>query len=279
MKNKGLIIFLIVLLSICCISLGFILYLGLSGKTGLIFSWNGFKNVSTENIYDNTYEEEFEKINIKTSASMIEFKQSKDGNTRVKIFGDGALLNNSDEFNILNIEYKNKPCIGICFNQSMAKIEIELPINYEGNITIDNKYGDVEIEEFIKSNINVSSSYGNTSIKGAYEVNINSEAGDINVGTASRAILNNNFGDIKVEKVLSYLDINDDCGDIKINEINIDTDSTIKNNLGDIKVNKSNNIRIEAKTSLGDEKIENNNYKSDIVLKITNDCGDIKVNN
>lgn len=276
MKNKGLIIFLIILLSISCIFLSLILYLGLSGK--FPFNFGGFNNVSNELVYDKIYEETFDNININTSAAMIEIKNSRDELTTVKIYGDLELLKLDDD-KILNINYKSKPCIGLCVNQSIAKIEIYLPNDYEGNIEIENKYGDILLDEFLNSNIKVSSSYGDTTIDGANILDAKSSAGDIEVGIVSKATIENNLGDIKIKKVLSYLDINADCGDIKIDEAIIDTDSYINNSLGDIKIKRTNDIRIDAKTSLGDTKVENNNYKSDIVLKITNSCGDIKVNN
>ena len=49
--------------------------------------------------------------------------------------------------------------------------------------------------------------------------------------------------------------------------------------MGDISVGKTNDILIDAKTSLGEVNIRNNNYKSDITLSIDNSCGDITVKN
>ena len=48
--------------------------------------------------------------------------------------------------------------------------------------------------------------------------------------------------------------------------------------MGDIKINSTNDIRIDAKVSLGEEKVNNSNYKSDIVLNLENSCGNIEVN-
>ena len=59
----------------------------------------------------------------------------------------------------------------------------------------------------------------------------------------------------------------------------INKDSSIKNNLGSIKIGSTNEIYIEAKTDLGDVKVNNNYKKSDITLNLKNNCGDIKVNN
>ena len=52
-----------------------------------------------------------------------------------------------------------------------------------------------------------------------------------------------------------------------------------ENNLGDIKILNTNEIYFDAKTNLGDTKINNNYNKSEITLKIQNDCGDIEINN
>ena len=278
MKNKGLIIFLIILLFICCFLLGGILYLGLSNRDGINFNFGFSQRVSNELIFEKTYEDIFEKINITSGASNIEIKESNDDTSKILIYGDKDLLNINDQKS-LNIEYKYKSCIGICFNNRISRIEIYLPEEFNDEIIINNKYGDISVDRFNNSKIDIDSSYGDVRIKGAYEAKVKTSAGDVKIDYVTKAIVDNNYGDIKITDVLSYLDINNDCGDIEINSVNLDTNSTINNNLGDIKIRKTNDIRIDASTSLGDEKVENNNYKSDIVLKITNSCGDIKVNN
>ena len=70
-----------------------------------------------------------------------------------------------------------------------------------------------------------------------------------------------------------------DCGDIEVNNINLNKNSYIKDEYGDIKIGNTNELYIDAKTNLGKVKIKNNYHKSDITLKIENDCGDIEVNN
>ncbi|MDE5630205.1 MAG: DUF4097 family beta strand repeat-containing protein, partial [Bacilli bacterium] len=70
-----------------------------------------------------------------------------------------------------------------------------------------------------------------------------------------------------------------DCGDISIKELTIDKNSEIENSMGDVSIGQTNDILIDAKTSLGEVNIRNNNYKSDITLSIDNSCGDITVKN
>ena len=79
--------------------------------------------------------------------------------------------------------------------------------------------------------------------------------------------------------VNNYLNLTNDSGDIKINNVNLNKNSIIKDEYGDIEINNTNQIYIDAKTDLGDTKINNNFHKSDITLKIENECGDITVNN
>ena len=90
--------------------------------------------------------------------------------------------------------------------------------------------------------------------------------------------LEQRIGDIKIDKVNEFLDIKADCGDIKIKYVDIKENSKIENNMGDIKINSTNDIRIDAKVSLGEEKVNNSNYKSGIVLNLENSCGNIEVN-
>ena len=72
--------------------------------------------------------------------------------------------------------------------------------------------------------------------------------------------------------------VDDDCGDIKINNATLNKNSVIKDDYGDITISNIKNVYIYSKTDYGDNDINNNDRKSDVVLKIKNNCGDIKVN-
>lgn len=295
MKNKGLIITLISILSLIAIFLVAVMILLINGKARMPMF--GFSNkVSKELIMDEIYENKFTKININVSTSDVNILVSNDDKIRIAIYGDKELLDIKDETQELYILFKEKKCFGICFNITKNKVDVYLPANYDKDILVNNDYGDIEISEFKNSNIEVNeacgdvhivsgnkvtvnNSYGNIKIDEASEVNVKESAGDVKVGTVKSAQIENNYGDITVENITDSLDISDDCGDIKIDHLNLEKDSHIVNNLGDIKIGSTNDIYIDAKTDLGDVKINNNNHKSDITLKLENDCGDIKVNN
>lgn len=278
MKNRGLIIFLIIILSIFAIAL-------LVGMFFLLFGNGDFKfynlrtsSVSDKLIYEKVYDLVFDDINVNSDAGDIYIKRSDRDEVEVKIYGDVKQLDVQDESN-LSIKYVAKKCIGFCFNVVKSKIEITLPSDYDGNINIENKFGDTEMSEFLNANVDVKHHYGDIEIAAVKMGKIVNNCGDIELGTISHAELKNNYGDIEIKEALSSFNIEADCGDIEIRRLNIDENSSIKNSLGDVDIGSTNDIRIDAHTSLGEVEVKNNNHKSDVVLSIENSCGDITVNN
>ena len=294
MKNKKWIITLIILLSIIMIALS-IFFVGLLQNN---FKFKGFKigiQTSNELILDKTYEEHFNNIIIDANTSEIFINRSDNKNIKAIIYGEKdntVVENNLETLNIKTI----KNCIGFCFNQKSAKIEIYLPEEYDGKIDIKNDYGDIFIDEFLNANIDVEedcgdvkilggnivkvdNNYGDIEIGKSNVLTINEDCGDVNITETNDAIVKNSYGDIKILSIDNYLYLENDCGDIKLNNINLKKDSYIKNDFGDIEIGNTNELFIDAKTDLGKVKIKNNYNKSDIILKIENDCGDIEIDN
>lgn len=295
MKNKKITIFLIVLLSLVSISLIIFMISLLSGKLKIAKFQFGHK-VSSELVLNETYDNKFKDISITSQASDIYIKKSSMDNVKVVIYGDEENTEVDVSENELVINSKEKSCIGFCFNTTIAKIEVYLPENYENNIKIVNNYGDIDVSKFLQATIDieedsgdvnilggdfvtVSNDYGDIKIDKANVIDIKQSSGDVKVKTVNEATILNNYGDIEITTVNNYLDLSNDCGDIKIDNINLTQNSTIKDDLGDIKIGSTNKIYIDAETELGDVSITNNYPKSDILLKIENDCGDIKVDN
>lgn len=253
--KKGIIISLIVIAIVATLAL--LLFTNRNFFFGMIKS-----NVSNNLVFSKEYDTEFDEINIDSEAANIEFKENSDSKIKVVIYGDEERTKVDTENKELSIKTTQKKCSFLCFNIKIAKIEIYLPKNYSKNINITNNFGDIKISNFSIVNLDVKAN-----------------AGDVIVGEVNSIVAKLDLGDIKINKVNEYLDIKNSCGDVKIDSINLEKNSKIKSNLGDIKIGSTNEIYIEAKTNLGDTKINNNNRKSDVVLKINNDCGDIKVNN
>lgn len=295
MKNRNIIIGLIVLISVICIALIVLMINMMNGK----FQLNGFKfshKVSNELVIDETYDVDFSDVSVTTNASDIYIKVATDNNVRVVIYGDKDNTKVETSNNKLSIISKEKTCVGFCFNTTIAKIEVYLPKNYDKTINVVNNYGDISIDEFLQATIDIEEDCGDVTVSGgnlvsidndygditlnkAKVANIKESAGDVKIGTVDDVTVENDYGDIEINSVNNYLRLINDCGDIKVDNIILNKNSTIKDDYGDIKIGSTNEVYINAKTDLGDVKITKNYQNSDIVLLIENDCGDIIVNN
>ena len=297
MNNKTLKIILIIFLSLLVIGLSVFFVNILTNKDFRFGHFSFGHKVSNELVFNQEYEAIFDIIKIDSKSSDIEIKEGNESKVKVVIYGDKDETNVEIVNNKLNIKSNEKKCIGFCFNMTIAKIEVYLPSSYSGNINIENNYGDVNIGNFdnlildakldagdikvdsLKSG-KIKNSYGDIKILGySKELEIDQDCGDVEVSEVDRIKLENNYGDIDIGKVNEYLQIKEDCGDVKIDSLNLKENSSIHNSYGDIKISSTNEIYINAKTSLGDTKINNNYQKSYVTLTIDNSCGDIRVNN
>ena len=295
MKNKKWIITLIILLSIIMIALSIFFVNLLQGN----FKFKGFRfglQSSNELILDKTYEESFNKIIVDATTSEIYIKKSNVNKVQAIIYGNKDFTKVDTVDNSLTVKTSDKNCIGFCFNKKSAKIEIYLPENYNGNIDIKNDYGDIFIDEFLNAFIDikedcgnveivggniieVENNYGDIEIRKANIASIFEDCGDVDISNVNEVTAKNSYGDINIKSVEGYLHLENDCGDIEIDNINLKKNSYIKDDFGDIEIENTNKIFIDAKTDLGSIEIKNNYNKSDITLKIENDCGDILVGN
>lgn len=294
MKNNTWIIFSIILLLIIAIALIIFMILAINGN--IEFSKiKSIGKINNELVVDENYDIEFNGVYINTSASNIYVKKSNNSDFRLIIYGnkEQTIVNTDNNTLVIEIEEKSK---FLNFNIQVSKVEIYLPESFNKKIDINNNYGDIQIDEFLNSEIKINEDCGDVSVLGgnkvdiannlgnivlnkANQANIKQSAGDVVIGTVNDINIENNYGDVKIDKVTEHLKIEEDCGDVDIDSITLNQNSDISNNCGDIKINSTNEIYFDAKTSLGDVKINNNYQKSDIILKLKNDCGDIEVNN
>ncbi len=260
MRNKGLIITNIVILSLIVIVLIFVLFVCINGK----FKVFNFGIRSNNKICDETYDiQKISNIEILSNFGDVEVKECNDENIKVLVYGkskDNLEIDSSNE-NELKIEYKEENKINFGFNQS-SNIILYIPNTYSEKINIDTKCGDAEIEDFKNATINIDANYG-----------------DIKIGDVKNVTIKNDCGDVKIKSILNKLNIKSSYGDIKIDKLELNENSFIKSDLGDIKIEETNDIYIETDVSLGDAKVNNNNRHSEIILSIENNLGDIKVNN
>ena len=217
------------------------------------------QKVSNKLIYDKTFDENFNEITINAKASNIYIKESD--TIKVMIYGkkNKTKVDANDK---LTIKVDEIPCVGVCINNTISKVEVYLPTLYQSIININNSSGEIKIEKFPNLIMKINEDYGDVFIKEGYDISIK-----------------NNYGNIKINQINNYLDIDESYGDIEIDNVNINENSHIKNNYGDINIGFTNKIYIDASTNLGSTKINNNYQKSDITLKLKNDYGDIIVKN
>lgn len=297
MKNKGLTITLIVIMAIICLSLTSFMFLVINGNFSIFGNHFNLGNIeSKELVFDETYTKIFDEINIKAKYSNIYIKTSKDDEIRVLVYSDKDDMTVEENSNDLDVTINEKKCIGFCFNKDISRVEVYVPKNFDKSLVVVNDYGDIDVDNLEKANIEIKSDCGDISILGANNALINNDYGDIKLGTVLEAYIKqsagdtkidkvdyvkveSNYGDIEINYVGAYLNLSADCGDIKIKEIELTKNSKIINNLGSIKIVNTNEIYFDAKTDLGDIDINNNFPKSDITLRIENDCGDIKIKN
>lgn len=291
MKNRGMIIMVIIALTIIAVLLlSFMIYV-ISGK-----HINRFAKISDEKIVDEIYDNKFDNITINSDAADVEIVSSEDEEFHLVIYGKKDLVHTSNTEDTLDIDIKLSKCFGICFNVTMSKVILYVPTRYDGKMEVSNKYGDIQIGNFEAADVtldascgdikvhslkkaDINNSYGNIEVENVEDATVNASCGDIDIGTIESGKIKNSLGDITIGQVNYMIDIDEDCGNVKIDYINLHEDSQISNALGDIRIGQTNEIYIDANTSLGDVKIQNNYHQSDYTLKIRNNAGDITVRN
>ena len=253
-RSKGSIITLIVLLSAISIALiGFMVFVICTSN--IIYAQSDTLTVNR------SFKGQFSELDIYAEQGDVYIYSTKGKRIKVKVFSKknkASVEQNGDKLTLKVDEESNF----MFFWQKSSRIEFYIPEGYDGMLKINDNYGDIKLEKFLKAS-----------------VDINEKCGDVNIAGCNDVKVDNNYGDIKIEKINSYMKLNNNCGDIEVNEVNLTKDSIITDSLGDISIGYTNEIFINAKTDLGDVKINKNYYKSDIELSILNNCGSIRVNN
>lgn len=262
MKNKGLIITLIILLVIIIIFLvmGLVMFL----KGGIKF-WS-LGSVSTNIIYDQKFAlEDIKYIDIKQDAGDITFKETAEDYIQVVLYGenegDAQVELNDGKLNIDNT-HKNKSFSFFNFGGTKNNIIIYIPSNYNNEIKIKNDCGKCEIIDLENAT-----------------VDIECDAGDVELGKIKNATIKCDCGNVEIREIMNKCDIKADCGNIKIDTINIKENSSIKADCGNIDINNTNDIYIDADVDLGKTNINRNNRNAEITLNIKCDCGNVTINN
>lgn len=259
MKNKGVIISLIILIAIIILFLIAFLVVALNGGMNFISVGTKSNNV----IFDKTFElEDIENIEIRQDAGDIILKETTNDNIQVVLYGE-----NENDFNVnttnkkLDIDYTNRSkFVLFSFGTISNDIIIYIPSSYSNEIKIKNDYGKCEVADLENAIID-----------------IDCDCGDVKLGKIKNATIKCDYGNIEVKEILNKCDIKADCGNIEIDKISIWENSTIKADLGNVEIGETNDIYIDSEVDLGKTNINKNNRNADVTLKINCDCGNVIV--
>ncbi len=264
MKNKGWIIAMIIFWIILIIFLiAFLSYVILNNTNIPIGIYNTSNN--SEIICNENYDLELiNNIEILVSAGKLKIEENTDDQkVKVLVYGEqNRQIDVSVDNGKLKIDNTKSKRVVFSFNNHIDEITVYLPRNYNKEINVKSDYGNVDMIDLENATINIEES-----------------CGDINLGKVKNLQIDSDYGSIDVDTVLNKLDIEIDCGDLKIKNIELKENSKIKNDLGDVKIGNTNDIYIDANVDLGEYKINKNNRYAESTLKIDVNCGDIKVEN
>ena len=215
---------------------------------------------------------------VKEKSSDIKIIQNETNEINVKIY-DKKNKKASIEIkgNTLEIINNNRSNFNIFNFTNNQRIVISVPKNKKYNLDLKATSGDINVEPDM-NDTKISVTSGDVSINRTDNLNISVTSGDVSVYNTGNLDANVTSGDIDIKKVKGKINLAVKSGDIKINELDLSKDSSIKASSGDIKVIKTNDIYIDASAKSGDINIDNNNRKADIELKIKTISGDITVN-
>ena len=293
--NSALNIIKIVLLAFIAVVLTILLIILLNGKIKI-------KGIDlyekTELVYENTFSEPVENLNIVTTNNDVKIEEKETEGIEVKIYDRKDAKPTAEvKENTLYIDNKDEVRIGFSFGiNGNSRIEITVPKGTTYNLKVEGTSSDVDSLIDLKE-VNIDTKSGDINLKNSINTIINTTSGDILVGDTNKLEITTTSGDIKTGNVKESiyakatsgdfllgningkLTLNTTSGDIKINSVNLTKDSSIKVISGDVVISKTNDIYIDAHATSGDIKVNTNNRKSDYELKINTTSGDIIVNN
>lgn len=293
--NKALTIILIILLTIITIGLSVSLYFMINGK----FNFKNLKNINFDNVSTTLVDSKeittLKDLDIKTNVVDISIEENDTNTIKIELYSDYPknyeITENENNIKVVLEEEKKA---GFYVFKKVPKVKIFMPVNYSKNIIVNSTVGDVKIASFPNAILNAKLDVGDLKIKQIKNAKANLrigdvkierintlttvlKTGDIKIQNVNEIIAKVQTGDVKIDSINGYLNIKSTTGDVKIQDATINKNSKIESKVGDVKINNINGCYVNAKTNVGDTKVNNKERKSDIELTITNNIGDIKV--
>ena len=279
MKNKGLIITIIVLLSLLVLGLGAIMVLVINrGADTFHFSFGG--GVSTEKVFEESYDAtKVVRIGAEVDAADINFIKSNSAESvSVAIYADEGTTEYVSRLNGDELEIRTKSqCRFACFNVRSARIEVSLPEEFAGKVSITSDAGDIDFGEFKNTAIDINTDAGDIKIAAAKDVRVDADAGDVDIVEAQNIDITSDAGDLDIDYCFGRLALKMDAGDVDINRLALAEDSYIEVGAGDVEIKNVGDVKVDMKGNVGSYNINGGNPSSEITLSIKNDFGDVDV--
>ena len=293
-KNFKLVLIVFLSCLLLLFTCGFIILLNNNNFSGFTFNVNFSE--SSKLIFDKEYGNDYSNIKVVSTVSDVKFIKTESDNFSVKLYAEEENISVEDNNSELVIKYEQEKKNSLFnFGAKTPIIEVYVPSNYIGSFDVDSRVGDVKVESFdasvlVKLNtgdikvdnvksIDAVTNTGDIKVGNAKDLKLVSTTGDIKVSSANNLFINTKTGDIKVGSVNGNITASTSTGDVYVEKLVINKNSSLNSNVGDITVNSTNEIYIDAKTNTGDTDINNNYKDAKYELKVKTNTGDIEVNN
>lgn len=265
-------IFLICLFSfLVLLLLGFMIFVLCRG-----FSFHTYK-VSSQLVYDKTYDVHFEEIRVNVDLGNIEVLPSDDEKVHVLIYSDSDLFQVEERQSTLSIVFEEEEGIHFMVPGTKDFVKIYVPQSVRSSFVLGCDFGNITVEEFLQAHFDIEVNMGDISIDKAEKVEIDTDMGDIYVGSVNDLQVIQDMGNLEVDDVSSQLFVESDMGNVSLKSISLKHDSKITVDVGDVEIDTVSNAYIAADVDLGKVDIDYNHRKAPYTLTIECDMGDISV--
>lgn len=254
MKNKGVKILLIVILSIVSIALiNFMIFMIINKDKDLKISLIAFGD-NTELIFEKEYEpEQLDRINVDVSSSDVKIEKIDSDKIKVIAYGNkNDEIKEKIEENELFISKENtRTFIFAMFYWSREEIIIQIPNNSDEEFKIHTSSGDISAQDLDINNVQFSTSSGEIECGNIHNGDLKSSSGNILVKNGNEVSLNASSGNI-IAGDFNVLAADVSSGNIKVGKIG---EGTLKSSSGKIIVESAKNL--QSKASSGDIAVNN----------------------
>ena len=214
----------------------------------------------SENLIEEKEIVDIKDLKIDTNVADVDIETSDEEKVTVQLYCDeceDSKIKETEED--IQIVLKDKKKTFRLFSKG-PRIIVKVPKTYDKNIGIKGDVADVDIAPLKDATLNLDLTTGDLDASDLNKANIKVTTGDIDIDNINDLVCKATTGDIKARSINNHLEI-----------------SVVTGDTGDVKIEHTNNIYIEGKTNIGKASINTNDRKSDVVLSIESNVGDIKV--